>query len=340
MWYQRRVRRHPTLTLVATAFALGAVLVWPSVDRDASTPVPAGAVLQATGLPSEGPGAGPSGSVAAAPTAGRSTRSPVLSPPISAQATPWIDPSSEPSGAVLAIRQGPAVARGLEGERPGRAEPDAAPDPSTLTGYRWPIAQIRISNPFGPSWFGDSLVDGERFHDGIDLATFCGDRIVAAHDGIVLAAGRRFDPFVGWLGSIAPHTALMDQTHHWAALPIVVIVDDGNGYRSIYAHFNLLARNIRPGSRVSAGEFLGWEGATGFASGCHLHYGLFSPYETARFRLRPDVVRKTRYPAWQIARIDPMLVLPHRGSKPVAGAAPAPTPSPTPKPTPSPPPRP
>jgi murein DD-endopeptidase MepM/ murein hydrolase activator NlpD len=34
-------------------------------------------------------------------------------------------------------------------------------------------------------------VEGTTFHDGIDLATFCGDRVVAAHDGIVLAAGRR-----------------------------------------------------------------------------------------------------------------------------------------------------
>ena len=31
--------------------------------------------------------------------------------------------------------------------------------------------------------------------------------------------------------------------------------------------------------RVHAGEFLGYEGRTGNASGCHLHYGLFSPFE-------------------------------------------------------------
>ena len=331
MWYQRRVRRHPTLALVATAVALGVVLVWPSIDRDARTPIPAGAVLEATSLRSDGPMAGPSGTVAAIPTAATPTAQPSAptpgaatpgaSPSIEVPASPSIAPSPEPSPAVLAIRSGPTVARGLEGERPGRAEPDAAPDPKTLTGYRWPVAQVRISNPFGPSWFGDSLVGDERFHDGIDLATFCGDRIVAAHDGIVLTAGRRFDPFVGWVGSIARHTALMDQTHHWGALPIVVIIDDGNGYRSIYAHFNALATGLRPGRRVHAGQFLGWEGATGFASGCHLHYGLFSPYETARFRLRPDVVRKTHYPAWQIARIDPLLVLPHRPPRP----APSPT---------------
>ncbi len=318
------MRRHPSLALVAAAFAVGAVLVWPSIDRDTRTPVPAGAVLQATGLPPVTPAAGASPAVEPAPTGSPSAAPSAPIADASITASPSIAPTSEISGLPVTIRSRPVVVRGLDAERPGRAEPDAAPDPRTLTGYRWPVAQIRISNPYGPSWFGDSIVDGQRFHDGIDLATFCGDRVVAAHDGIVLAAGRRFDPFIGWAGSIGPHTAYMDQTHHWGALPIVVIIDDGNGYRSIYAHFNALATNLRPGHRVHAGQFLGWEGATGFASGCHLHYGLFSPYQTARFRLRPDVQRKTRYPAYQIARIDPLLVLPHRPPKPAASPSPKP----------------
>ena len=273
------MRRHPTLALVGAALALGAVLVWPSIDRDARTPVPAGAVLELTGRPSP--------DTVAAATEHPSAAAPVPSTAQLASAVPSPDPVFVPSVLPPEVRPEPGQARALEGERPGLAEPDAAPDPRLLTGYRWPIGQVRITNPYGPSWFGDSIVDGQRFHDGLDLATFCGDRIMAAHDGIVLAAGRRFDAFIGWIGSIEPHAALMDATHHWAALPIVVIVDDGNGYRSIYAHFNALASNVRPGQRVRAGQFLGWEGATGFASGCHLHYGLFSPYETGRLPASP-----------------------------------------------------
>ncbi|HET7471697.1 MAG TPA: M23 family metallopeptidase, partial [Candidatus Limnocylindrales bacterium] len=92
------------------------------------------------------------------------------------------------------------------------------------------------------------------------------------------------------------------------ALPIVVVIDDGNGYRSVYAHFREI--RVKVGQRVRAGQLLGFEGATGHASGCHLHYGLFSPYETKRFGLRDDIRRQMRLPYWEIARIDPLLVLP------------------------------
>ena len=63
---------------------------------------------------------------------------------------------------------------------------------------------------------------------------------------------------------------------------------------------------------VRAGDFLGYEGRTGRASGCHLHYGLFSPLETATFGIDPVVVKRMKLPDSQIARIDPLLVLPPR----------------------------
>jgi murein DD-endopeptidase MepM/ murein hydrolase activator NlpD len=184
-------------------------------------------------------------------------------------------------------------------------------DPSLLSGYVWPLPRGRITQPFGSSWAGTLLVDGVPFHDGLDLATFCGDHVVAAHDGVVLAAGRKVDPWMGWVGSLAPSEARRDRNHLWYSLPIIVVVDDGNGYRSIYAHLNAL--DVRAGQRVRAGQFLGWEGSTGFATGCHLHYGLFSPFESGVFALEPRIARRTKLPAFELARIDPLLVLPPRG---------------------------
>jgi murein DD-endopeptidase MepM/ murein hydrolase activator NlpD len=183
-------------------------------------------------------------------------------------------------------------------------------DPATLTGYQWPLFNGRITLPFGPWRDGSRVVDGQAFHDGLDLATFCGDRIVAAHDGTVLAAGRHYDSQMGWVGDLGPYLARLDARALWSTLPIVLVIDDGNGYRSIYAHFSKLV--VKRGQTVRAGQLVGYEGRTGRASGCHLHYGLFSPLQTGQFGIDPVVAEHMQLPTAEIARIDPLLVLPSR----------------------------
>jgi murein DD-endopeptidase MepM/ murein hydrolase activator NlpD len=123
--------------------------------------------------------------------------------------------------------------------------------PATLTGYRSPLAHGRLTLPFGPSAWGSRIVQGTTFHDGIDLATFCGDHVVAAHDGTVLAAGRKYDAQMGWVGDLKRYTDRLDKRHLWMTLPIVVVIDDGNGYRSIYAHFSEVV--VKRGQTVKAG---------------------------------------------------------------------------------------
>ncbi len=190
-----------------------------------------------------------------------------------------------------------------------RSSADRQPaDPASLTGYVWPLPGSRLTLPFGPSEWGSRLVDGEPFHDGMDLATFCGDRVVAAHDGTVLTAGRRYDGYIVWVGDLTAYRARLDEKSLWMTLPIVVVIDDGNDYRSIYAHFRDVV--VKAGDVVSAGQLLGYEGQTGRASGCHLHYGLFSPFESRTFGIREDVVGRMLVPDRQIARTDPLLVLP------------------------------
>ena len=114
----------------------------------------------------------------------------------------------------------------------------------------------------------------------------------------------------------------------------MVVVDDGNGYRSIYAHMSKITVTV--GQKVRAGKRIGYEGATGHASGCHVHYGLFSPLETDVFGVREDILKSLRTPEWEIARIDPLLVLPdgeealktRRVPQPPPPAAPTPAPCP------------
>jgi len=205
------------------------------------------------------------------------------------------------------------------------ALPGGAPPISSLSGYRWPLLKGRLTQDFGPTAYASRIVDGKPFHDGIDLATFCGDRIVAAHDGVVLAASRHFDHAIGWLGDLTRYYKRLDAKRLWKTLPIVVVIDDGNGYRSMYAHFEKVV--VKRGQRVRAGDFLGYEGRTGNASGCHLHYGLFSPYERGEIQIERGVAKRMKLPRAEILRVDPLLVLPPR-QKPAAKPVPVASPSP------------
>ncbi len=247
-----------------------------------------------------------------------------------------------PSSAV-AVGVSSAVTQ-ANGTTPGSS---ASPQPTPgMTGYVWPLIDAKITLPFGPTAWGEFIVEGHKFHDGVDMATRCGDSVHAAHDGVVLAASREYDAYMGWTSDIAPYYHLLDTKHWWPSLPIVVVIDDRDGYRSIYAHEYKVT--VKPGDLVTAGQVIGYEGATGNASGCHVHFGLFKVSETATFQLDPGIVSRNLLPAYETARIDPLLVLPFRceveemrALRPIEAApcpvlstpTPSVTPAPTTKPT-------
>ena len=125
-------------------------------------------------------------------------------------------------------RAGRPPERATVGAR-GVPAPSLAPiplAPEMLEGYRSPLSHGRLTLPFGPSPWGSRLVEGKSFHDGIDLATFCGDRVVAAHAGRVVAAGRRFDHAMGWLGDLKPYTRRLD-----SRAPVADAADHGRHRR-------------------------------------------------------------------------------------------------------------
>lgn len=190
------------------------------------------------------------------------------------------------------------------------ASPPPSGSPESLTGYAWPLAGAQVTLPFGPSGFGEWIVDGQPFHDGVDMATWCGDRVLAAHDGVVLAASRHYDDYMGWDGSLQPYYDWLNRHNYWNSLPIVIVIDDGDGYRSIYAHEASVT--VKPGQKVKRGDLIGYEGLSGQDTGCHVHFGLFSPANEEVIALDPAIVVKDHMPTGEIARIDPLLVLPFR----------------------------
>lgn len=187
--------------------------------------------------------------------------------------------------------------------------PSHSVEPGELTGYIWPVKHALITGRFAPrsaTEGGFVIINGEAVHDGLDLATHCDDKVRAAHDGTVLYAGRNYDPYLGYQGDANAVYDRLKQLGRTNEQAIVVVVDDGNGYRSVYVHLD--EADVEPGAVLKAGDVIGLEGATGFASGCHLHYGLIrmdGGWQQVVERLLPF-----GYPPLVRERIDPLDVLP------------------------------
>ena len=85
-------------------------------------------------------------------------------------------------------------------------------------------------------------------HAAIDIGSWTGAPVKASDGGYVVEAGR------GWSSGYGNH----------------VVVDHGNGFRTLYAHLNSIF--VSPGESVSKGQQLGTVGNTGNSTGPHLHF--------------------------------------------------------------------
>jgi peptidoglycan hydrolase-like protein with peptidoglycan-binding domain len=114
------------------------------------------------------------------------------------------------------------------------------PPPGSPLRFAWPLASP-VGDRFGPR--------GNGFHSGIDFAVPAGTPVAAAGRGCVESAG--WDP--GGYGNL-------------------VIVRHRMGMTSWYAH--LASIDVGVGACVVAGDRIGTVGATGHATGPHLHFEL------------------------------------------------------------------
>ena len=94
------------------------------------------------------------------------------------------------------------------------------------------------------------ILDYTRAHNGVDYAAPTGAPVAAVANGVVTSAG--------WSDSGGR----------------MVRIRHASGYESEYLHLSAIARGISTGVRVAQGELIGRVGATGLATGPHLHYGL------------------------------------------------------------------
>jgi len=112
---------------------------------------------------------------------------------------------------------------------------------------RSPIEFSRISSGFTNARYHPVLKEW-RAHKGIDYAAPTGTRIKVTADGVVEFAGRQ-----GGYGNL-------------------IVVRHQSRFTTWYGHLSGIAKGLRKGSRVSQSDVIGYVGATGLATGPHLHY--------------------------------------------------------------------
>jgi murein DD-endopeptidase MepM/ murein hydrolase activator NlpD len=236
------------------------------------------------------------------PTSARTGGSATDDPTRPSDETPTDRPSGQPSGEPQPTPTGAPVGPGGEPVKDGGAGTVA---PEDLEGYVWPVRHAFVTSRLQVRDLGFIVIDGKQYHDGLDLATSCGDRVYAAHSGTVLYAGRNFDPYIGYKGDASGIYARLERLGRTNEQPIVVVIDDGNGYRSMYVH--LERATVEQGANVQAGDVIGREGATGLATGCHLHYGLIR-MDGEWQQVLPRLTRYG-YPPYVRERVDALDVL-------------------------------
>ncbi|MFL6726979.1 MAG: M23 family metallopeptidase [Sphingomicrobium sp.] len=102
----------------------------------------------------------------------------------------------------------------------------------------------RVTSSFGERFH--PILGYTRMHEGVDLGASAGTPIVAAADGRVAAAG--------WRGGYGRQVAIVH----------------GGGIETTYSHMSAIAAHA--GEMVRRGQLIGYVGASGLATGPHLHF--------------------------------------------------------------------
>ncbi|HEY8414526.1 MAG TPA: M23 family metallopeptidase [Thermaerobacter sp.] len=162
------------------------------------------------------------------------------------------------AGHLLPAPPGPQADRNGPVTAPATAGPAGArPGDGAREAWSWPLAgEGSVSSPFGPR-------DG-GLHHGVDLAAPPGTPVRAVLEGTVRRAGPR-----------GPYG-------------LAVEIEHSSGWRTLYAHLSEI--RVSPGQRVDKGAAIGAVGATGNATGPHLHLEVRRGgrwYDPLRYLVRP-----------------------------------------------------
>lgn len=142
---------------------------------------------------------------------------------------------------------------------------------------RTPVNGARLSSRFGTR--RHPVLGYRKKHKGVDFAAPKGTPIMAAGKGVIERASR------------------------WSTYGNYVRIRHTDGYKTAYAHMSRFARGIKKGRHVVQGQIIGYVGATGRATGAHLHYEVIkkgrkiNPMSLATLSGKP--LKKSELPAFK-----------------------------------------
>ncbi len=157
------------------------------------------------------------------------------------------------------LRYGEVLAAEYEGSATGRKRLFRYSAPDGQTSYfddegqsarrgflKSPLKYAHVTSRFG--YRVHPVLGYDRAHEGIDYGAPAGTPVWAVGDGRVRQAG--------WNGGCGKGVTLRHR----------------NGYETVYCHLSSIA--VSAGKPVSQKQLIGWVGATGLATGPHLHYAV------------------------------------------------------------------
>ncbi|HEY4120252.1 MAG TPA: M23 family metallopeptidase, partial [Byssovorax sp.] len=115
-------------------------------------------------------------------------------------------------------------------------------------GWQSPLtAGMTVVSPFNPHRM-HPVLHKLMPHEGTDLRAPTGTPIYSAYRGVIVSAGP-----LGPCGN-------------------AVVIDHPNGIQTGYCHMSRIATDAKPGEKVGVHHLIGYAGATGRATGPHLHF--------------------------------------------------------------------
>ncbi|MFH1129484.1 MAG: peptidoglycan DD-metalloendopeptidase family protein [Patescibacteria group bacterium] len=115
----------------------------------------------------------------------------------------------------------------------------------------WPMEGV-LTQGYGYTAFSKKMY-ASGFHNGIDISTKYGTPIKSARGGKILAIGNCGKYAYG----------------KW------IMVEHDNKLTTLYGHMSGYG-GFRAGDEVQRGDIIGYEGSTGYSTGAHVHFGVYT----------------------------------------------------------------